>query len=74
MGAMTTIVIPRRFNGPPSSANGGYAAGALAEAAGLEDVTVQIRRPPPLETPLDPDKMVVAFRMWDEQVGGAKRK
>lgn len=28
----------------------------------------------PLETPLDPDKMVVAFRMWDEQVGGAKRK
>jgi putative spermidine/putrescine transport system substrate-binding protein len=28
----------------------------------------------PIETPLDPDKMVVAFRMWDEQVGGAKRK
>ena len=28
----------------------------------------------PLETPLDPDKMVVAFRMWDEQVGAAKRK
>ena len=28
----------------------------------------------PLETPLDPDKMVVAFRIWDEQVGGAKRK
>ena len=28
----------------------------------------------PMETPLDPDKMVVAFRMWDEQVGGAKRK
>lgn len=28
----------------------------------------------PLQTPLDPDKMVVAFRMWDEQVGGAKRK
>jgi hypothetical protein len=50
---MTTIVIPRRFNGPPSSANGGYAAGALAEAAGLEDVTVQLRRPPPLASPLD---------------------
>lgn len=28
----------------------------------------------PLQTPLDPDKMVVAFRMWDEQVGGAKHK
>jgi len=28
----------------------------------------------PLETPLDPDKMVIAFRIWDEQIGGAKRK
>lgn len=28
----------------------------------------------PLETPLDPARMVVAFRMWDEQIGGAKRK
>lgn len=28
----------------------------------------------PLETPLEPDTMVVAFRMWDEQVGGAKRR
>lgn len=28
----------------------------------------------PLETPLDPDKMVVAFRLWDEQIGGAKRR
>ena len=28
----------------------------------------------PLETPLDPAKMVVAFRMWDEQIGGAKKK
>jgi putative spermidine/putrescine transport system substrate-binding protein len=28
----------------------------------------------PLETPLEPDTMVVAFRMWDEIVGGAKRR
>ena len=28
----------------------------------------------PMETPLEPEKMVVAFRIWDEQVGGAKRK
>jgi putative spermidine/putrescine transport system substrate-binding protein len=28
----------------------------------------------PLETPLDPEPMVQAFRRWDEQVGGAKRK
>ena len=28
----------------------------------------------PMETPLDPDKMVIAFRIWDETVGGAKKK
>ena len=28
----------------------------------------------PLETPLDPEPMVAAFRRWDEQIGGAKRK
>ena len=27
-----------------------------------------------LETPLEPDQMVLAFRRWDEEVGGAKRK
>jgi putative spermidine/putrescine transport system substrate-binding protein len=28
----------------------------------------------PLETPLEPDQMVLAFRRWDEEIGGAKRK
>lgn len=28
----------------------------------------------PIELPLQPEQMVVAFRIWDEQVGGAKRK
>ena len=28
----------------------------------------------PLETPLDPEPMVQAFRRWDEEVGGQKRK
>jgi putative spermidine/putrescine transport system substrate-binding protein len=28
----------------------------------------------PLQLPLEPDQMVVAFRMWDEQVGAAKGK
>ena len=28
----------------------------------------------PIELPLQPEQMVVAFRMWDEQVDGAKRK
>ncbi len=50
---MDELVIPRRFNGPASSGNGGYTAGALAQACGLpEPVTVQLRMPPPLDTPL----------------------
>jgi len=28
----------------------------------------------PTELPLDPDKMVVAFRIWDEQIGAKKTK
>jgi len=28
----------------------------------------------PIELPLTPDKLVVAFRIWDEQVGGQKVK
>jgi putative spermidine/putrescine transport system substrate-binding protein len=28
----------------------------------------------PLETPLDPEPMVQAFRRWDEEIGAAKRK
>jgi putative spermidine/putrescine transport system substrate-binding protein len=28
----------------------------------------------PVELPLDPDKMVLAFRLWDEQIGAKKTK
>jgi hypothetical protein len=47
------VVIARRFNGPPGSGHGGYSAGSagvLVDAAAAE---VTLRRPPPLETPLD---------------------
>ncbi len=45
------VVIARRFNGPPNSAQGGYAAGVVAAYIdGPAEVT--LRRPPPLETPL----------------------
>ncbi len=54
---MTTLLIPARFNGPASSANGGWTAGALAElSVGLglpAPVTVQLRTPPPLDCELD---------------------
>ncbi len=53
---MQHLRIPRRFNGPPRSANGGWTAGALAESLperGLGvPVTVALRQPPPLDTPL----------------------
>jgi hypothetical protein len=60
-----SVVIERRFNGPPDTANGGYACGCLARAldaradgAGGADgpggaVEVSLRRPPPLDEPLD---------------------
>ncbi len=46
------VIIPARFRGPPDSANGGYACGAIA---GLLDgpVEVTLHRPPPLDTSLD---------------------
>ena len=47
-----TLVIARRFNGPPDSANGGYAAGVVAALLESE-AEVTLRNPPPLETELE---------------------
>lgn len=46
-----TIVIDRRFCGPPDSGNGGYACGAVAAMVGNPAV-VTLRQPPSLDTPL----------------------
>jgi hypothetical protein len=46
-----TITIAARFNGPPASANGGYAAGVVADAIG-PSATVRLLAPPPLDVPL----------------------
>jgi hypothetical protein len=45
------LVIASRFCGPPNSGHGGYVSGAIA---GYADgpVTVTLRRPPPLATPM----------------------
>ena len=46
-----TVRLPARFNGPPTSANGGYACGVTASLIdGAAEVT--LRSPPPLDTPL----------------------
>jgi hypothetical protein len=70
-----TLTIPRTFNGPPDSGNGGYVAGRVAEALlqalGLPTVgdatpwvEVTLRTPPPLDvaydTRLDGGRLVVS--------------
>ncbi|MBH0777459.1 hypothetical protein [Nocardia bovistercoris] len=47
---MTELRVPRRFNGPPDSANGGYLGGLLAQRVDAAAVTVVLRSPPPLDT------------------------
>ncbi len=46
------VVIDRRFNGPPSSANGGYACGLVGTLVKAPAVRVSLRKPPPLDVPL----------------------
>jgi len=46
------VVIDRRFNGPPTSANGGYTCGLVGAALEAPSVRVSLRKPPPLEVPL----------------------
>ncbi len=47
------LVIDRRFNGPPTSGNGGWVAGALARRLDAARVSVSLRAPPPLGVPLE---------------------
>lgn len=49
---MTIVQIPARFNGPPDSGNGGYVAGRVAASRDEPEVTVMLRSPAPLDTPL----------------------
>jgi hypothetical protein len=47
-----TVVIERRFRGPPDSGQGGYSCGLVAERIASDCATVTLRKPPPLERPL----------------------
>lgn len=47
------VTFDRRFRGPLTSANGGYACGRLAGLVPAPEVEVTLRRPPPLERPLE---------------------
>jgi hypothetical protein len=51
-GGVGRVLIPRRFNGPPNSAHGGYTCGLIARHVG-GPADVSLRSPPPLDTALD---------------------
>ncbi len=50
--AAGSLVIDTRHNGPPTSGNGGWVAGALARRLGVPVVSVALRAPIPLGLPL----------------------
>jgi hypothetical protein len=52
-GGAGRVLIPRRFNGPPASANGGYTCGLVARHIGRGPAEVSLRSPPPLDTALE---------------------
>jgi len=68
------VTFPRRFRGPVTSANGGYAAGRLAAFVDARDVEVTLRLPPPLDRPLvvRHDGDVVLLMDGDETVAEAR--
>jgi hypothetical protein len=49
---LVQVLLPYRFRGPVTSANGGYACGRLAAFVDADEVEVTLRLPPPLERPL----------------------
>lgn len=68
------ITFDRRFRGPLTSANGGYACGRLAAYVEADEVEVTLRQPPPLERSLVVrlDDGVVALLDGDAVVAGAR--
>ncbi|WP_110883957.1 hypothetical protein [Mycolicibacterium sphagni] len=47
-----SVMFAGRFNGPPGSANGGYACGVIAGHVAADLVEVTLHKPPPLDTEL----------------------
>ncbi len=73
-----SVVIGRQFNGPPKSANGGYASGVLA--SGLTElgykgaVEASLHAPPPLDRALELSANIEAASLMDGEtrLGSAK--
>jgi len=52
---MNVLTIPSRFNGPAGVGNGGYVCGRIAAYVD-GPATVTLRRPPPLDTPMEVER------------------
>lgn len=67
---MGAVLIERRYNGPPQSANGGYACGRFAVRAadqlGTDSLTVTLHAPPPLDTPVHLEDAGRRVHVWDQ--------
>ncbi len=59
------LTIDRRYRGPLTSANGGYACGRLAAYVDADEVEVTLRLPPPLERPLGVERDGELVRLLD---------
>jgi hypothetical protein len=68
---VTSLLVPSAFNGPPTSGNGGWSAGALTALLGGSSlgrtVEVTLRLPPPLETELAVVEQHGTWRALDDQ-------
>ena len=62
-----SVVIGRRFNGPPNSANGGYACGVVADAIGAA-ARVNLRAPPPLDVSLTWEREGDTTKLLDGEI------
>jgi hypothetical protein len=67
------LVIPARFNGPIESGNGGYASGAIAAYLG-GTAAVSLRRPVPLDRPLEVNAKEGSARVVDGETLVAEAK
>jgi hypothetical protein len=67
------VIVARRFRGPPTSGNGGYCCGLLAQRMGGA-VEVTLRAPPPLDRALgiDCDDAGCALRDGAQLIGQAR--
>jgi hypothetical protein len=60
-----SVVIERRFRGPPDSGQGGYSCGLVAERIDDQCATVTLRKPPPLKRQLTIERTGAGVQLRD---------